>query len=374
MKNLVINLIIMMLFPVSHIATAGGQEDIRMVLEDYFYGSSHSDQARLTNAFHADAPLFLDHPDKPYWKVSASDYISWHKQENRGSFNGRESRVLAIDIAGDIATAKAEITVPSKGQRYIDMFLLKKLDAGWKIISKSAISQQPSWQQKRILFIVSNAHFHGETNLPTGVSFSEIVNAYDVFIAHGYRVDFVSPDGGALPLAYINTSEPMHKKYLYDADFMYAIGNTLRPEQISPEHYAAVHYVGGTNAMYGVADNTELQRISMTIYEKYNGIISSVCHGTAGIVHLRLSNGEYLVKDKRISGYPDEYENPQKPYFKEFPFLITETIESRGGRFLYSPRNTPHVEIDDRVITGQNYLSSAGVALAIIEQLQIGTN
>ena len=45
----------------------------------------------------------------------------------------------------------------------------------------------------------------------------------------------------------------MHKKYLYDADFMYAIGNTLTPADVKPADYRAVYYVGGTNAMYGVA-------------------------------------------------------------------------------------------------------------------------
>ena len=107
----------------------------------------------------------------------------------------------------------------------------------------------------------------------------------------------------------------------------------------------------------------------MTIYEAYNGIISSVCHGTAGIVHLKTKDGKYLVEGNVISGYPEAYEKEGAEYFKQFPFLIQKTIEDRGGVFKYSPRNSEHVEVSGNLITGQNYLSSKGVALKIIEKL-----
>jgi putative intracellular protease/amidase len=93
-----------------------------------------------------------------------------------------------------------------------------------------------------------------------------------------------------------------------------------------------------------------------------------------GIIHLKTSDGEYLVSGKRISGYPDEYENQSAAYFKEFPFLITATIEERNGHFKFSARNKAHVEVDGRVITGQNYLSSALVAQKIIEKIEASSS
>ena len=38
----------------------------------------------------------------------------------------------------DIAMAKVEIAIPKANMVYIDLFLLKKLDGTWKIISKTA--------------------------------------------------------------------------------------------------------------------------------------------------------------------------------------------------------------------------------------------
>jgi putative intracellular protease/amidase len=151
---------------------------------------------------------------------------------------------------------------------------------------------------------------------------------------------------------------------------MYALKNTRTPNEITASEYKAVHYVGGGNAMYGVAKNSMIQNISMEIYEEHSGIISSVCHGTAGIAFLKKTNGEYLVSGKNISGYPNEYENFSKAYFKQFPFKITETIKKHGGKFNYSPRNTKHIEVDGRVVTGQNYLSSSAVAQEIINIIE----
>lgn len=150
---------------------------------------------------------------------------------------------------------------------------------------------------------------------------------------------------------------------------MYALKHTKKPKEIIAKDYKAVHYIGGGSAMYDVPKNKEIQKITMTIFEEYNGIVSSVCHGTAGIVDLKTKDGKYLVNNKIISGYPEAYEKEGAEYFKQFPFLIQKTIEERGGIFKYSPRNSVHVEVQGNVITGQNYLSSKDVALKIIENL-----
>lgn len=345
------------------------RDKVQGVLTNYIDGSSFSDIEKLSSAFYPKANLYLEKQDQEIWTVPAKEYTSWFSNNTKGEFNGRIGEILGIDIAGNIATAKVEILFPAKNKRFVDMFLLKKLNSKWQIISKSAVSDDAINNGERILFIVSNAHFHGDSKLPAGVSFSEIVKAFDTFKNAGFTVDFLSPEGGAIPLSYINTADPIHKQYLYNADFMYAIGNTKSPAQIEPSKYRAVHYVGGSNAMYGVAENEAIQQIAMEIYEEHNGIISSVCHGTAGIVNLKTKDGKYLVTDKRISGYPESFENQSKAYFKEFPFLIQKTIEQRGGKFYHADRNEAYVEVDGRIVTGQNHLSSPLVAERMVEIL-----
>ncbi len=345
---------------------------IEATLLNYINGSSYNQTTQLKSAFAEDATLYLKRKGGQMKIVSPETYVGWFNKATPGKFNGRVGKVLSIDIEGDIATAKAEILFTTRGTRYVDLFLLNKKTAGWKIISKTASGKATNKKGNSILFIVSNSHFYGDSKISTGNSYSEIVNAYDEFIKAGYTVDFVSPKGGAISLSYINTSDQTGKKYLYDEDFMYSLKHTKTPKEASLKEYKAVYYVGGGSAMFDVPVNKEIQHIAMNVYEKNNGIISAVCHGTAGIVNLKTSNGEYLVKGKRVNGYPDEYENLKAPHVKEFPFLIKKTIVSRGGDFKFSSRNTVHVEVDGRLITGQNYLSSRLVAKKIIELLEVG--
>lgn len=354
----------------TEVTSPAAYQAISQSIQHYLHGTSYNDQSRIRQAFHPQADLLLAKPDQPFWKVPVTEYLSWFKPANAGQFTGRVGEILSIEIDGDIASAKAEILLPAKGQRYVDLFLLKRINERWQIVSKAAAQQSAKPTGQRVLFIVSSSHFHGNSDLPAGASFSELVNAYAEFKQAGYTVDVLSPAGGAVPLAYIDTSDPRQKAHLYNQDFMQALKHSKTAAELNAADYRAVHYIGGSSAMYGVAENADIARLVMDIYQQHQGIISAVCHGTAGIVHLKTADGQYLVKGKRVSGYPDVFEKQDAAYYRQFPFKIQQTIEARGGLFRHGKAGQPHIEVDGRLITGQNFQSSAGVAKAIIAQLQ----
>ena len=187
------------------------------------------------------------------WVVPIKEYTKWFTK-NQGEFNGRVGNIISIDHFNSIATAKAEIIIPSKSVRFVDLFLLKKMDGIWKIISKSASREISNLTGKKVLFIVSNQEYYGTSDVATGNSFSEIVIAHQTFVNAGYSVDFVSPNGGSIPLAYINTADPLHRKYIYNQDVMYALKTTKRPNEIVAKDYKAVHYIGGGSSLFGVLE------------------------------------------------------------------------------------------------------------------------
>jgi putative intracellular protease/amidase len=223
--------------------------------------------------------------------------------------------------------------------------------------------------QDRILFILASAKVHGSSTIPASISFGEVVHAWDTFHAAGYAIDFVTPDGGDVPILDAYVDDDVAPR-LEDARIMRGLRNTETPAQIDPDRYRAVYYVGGSNAMYGVPEHPVLQRIATHVYERNGGVISAVCHGTAGIAHIRLGNGQYLVAGKRISGYPEDHEDRDADYFREFPFLIRQTVEARGGDFRMVDSRAPYIEVDGRVVTGQNYASAAPVAEAVVDVLR----
>ena len=249
---------------------------IQQVLHNYIEGTSYNNRPQIAKAFHPDADLLLDKEGLAFNKVPVADYLGWYKPASQGKFNGRIGEILQIDVSGTVATAKVEIIIPNQQARFIDVFLLKNVDNQWQIITKAATKQASAQNGVRVLFIVSNAHFHGNSKLPAGASFPEIVNAYHSFKQAGYTVDFISPEGGAVPLAYIDTSNELYKAHLYDNDLMFALKHTKQANQLLAKDYRAVHYIGGSNAMYGVADNADISRLVMDIYEQHQGIISGM--------------------------------------------------------------------------------------------------
>jgi putative intracellular protease/amidase len=64
-------------------------------------------------------------------------------------------------------------------------------------------------------------------------------------LAAGFTVDFVSPQGGAVPIHVNYAGE--HRDHFYNADLMYALKHSLQPAQIDPARYRAVYFVGGSN-------------------------------------------------------------------------------------------------------------------------------
>lgn len=237
--------------------------------------------------------------------------------------------------------------------------------------NNSSIATEHEKTPERILFIVSNAHFYGDSDRNTSNHFSEIVHAYDVFENAGYDIDFVSPEGGAIPIGYINTSDSIQKRYIYNNDFMDDLESTQKPNVIKAIDYKAVYYGGGGAAMFGVADNKAIQDIAMQIYENQGGIVSRICHGTAGIVNLQFKDGSYLVAGKKVNGFPDAFENMEADYYKTFPFSIQQKIIERGGDFQFSSEGWDDFMITDgRLITGQDPSAAASVAKKVVETLE----
>jgi len=229
----------------------------------------------------------------------------------------------------------------------------------------------PSSSGSKILFIVSNAHFYGDSDLNAANHFAEIVFPYDKLVKAGYTVDFVSPKGGAIPLGYFQTSDPLIKQYLYDGDFMDLLEATKSPSDIQAREYKAVYYSGGGAAMFGVPENEAIQKIVMEIYEEQQGIIAAVCHGSAGLAHLKTKDGQYLVAGKNVNGFPDRFENMEAAYYKTFPFSIEKQLQKNGGNFQYSKEGWDGFTITDgRLITGQDPSAAALVAEKIIATLK----
>jgi putative intracellular protease/amidase len=218
---------------------------------------------------------------------------------------------------------------------------------------------------KRILMALTSHDDLGGLR-KTGFYVPEAMHTFNTFKARGYEVDFVSPQGGLPPMDGFKVENPDHVKFVVDAGIK--LEQTMRPDQVDSSLYDAIVYVGGHGTMWDFPNDMILSSIAASIYES-GGIIGAVCHGPAGLVNIRLSSGEFLVKGKTLAAFTDSEEESQK-LTEVVPFLLESKLRERGANVVTAPNFQANVQVSERLITGQNPVSSTPMAEAIVDMLE----
>jgi len=223
---------------------------------------------------------------------------------------------------------------------------------------------------RRVLFVVTNHGQLGDTGKETGYFLREVSYPHGELTKAGYPVDFVSPKGGAAPMDPISKDldDETNKAFVENEALMTALQNTLSPETIDPSNYVAIFYAGGHGTMWDLPDCDALAQIAVAIYEK-GGTIGAVCHGPAGLVNMKLSDGRYLVGGKRVAAFTDE-EEKAVGLENVVPFLLASELKKRGAIHTKADNFKAHVEVDGRLVTGQNPPSAKGVGEALVQVLK----
>ncbi len=221
---------------------------------------------------------------------------------------------------------------------------------------------------KKILFVVTSHDKKGSTGAPTGYYLGEVSHAWEVLKNAGYEIDFVSPKGGKAPVDGLDLKDAVNKAFWEDEVYRHKVENTLKPSEVNPADYAAIYYAGGHGTMWDFPEDEAIAAIATRIYEN-DGVVGAVCHGPAGLVNVRLSDGTYLVDGKKVNAFTNEEETAVK-LDNVVPFLLESKLIERGARFEKSGLWQPHVTVDGRLVTGQNPASAKGVGEGVLAVLQ----
>lgn len=116
--------------------------------------------------------------------------------------------------------------------------------------------------------------------------------------------------------------------------------------------------------MWDLFEANSLHETGAQIYEK-GGVVAAVCHGPAGIVNLKLSNGDYLIKGKQVAAFTNTEEHAVG-LTSTMPFALESALKTNGAVFVSAANWSANVQVDQRLITGQNPASATGVGKAIL--------
>jgi putative intracellular protease/amidase len=227
--------------------------------------------------------------------------------------------------------------------------------------------------EMKILIVVTGIDKYENTDLPTGLWLSELTHIYHSAKEQGYEITIASPKGGHTPIDPESLKamalDKISKSYWEDATFRGLLKHTKSLEEVSAQPFDCVYLAGGHGTMYDFPNDTTLQAIIKEQYE--NGkIVAAICHGVGGLLNVKLSDGEYLIKGKTATGF-DWFEESIARRKKRVPFNLEAALKERGIHYkkAFIPM-TSNVVVDGNLVTGQNPFSSKEMAKVVIQQLK----
>jgi putative intracellular protease/amidase len=222
----------------------------------------------------------------------------------------------------------------------------------------------------KALIVCTNHTDYPTKSQKTGLWLSEATHFYDELQNRNIQFDFVSPLGGLVPLdeRSLESRDTTNEKWMHNPVFQEKIAHSLRPDQVRPDEYQIIYFTGGHGTMWDFPENEALQAITRQVYER-GGLVAAVCHGVAGLLNVTLANGTPFLKDKQVTGFSNMEEKLVRLH-EEVPFLLEDELKKRGA--IYSKAllpYLPHIEIDERLVTGQNPFSARKVGRKVVEEM-----
>jgi len=224
----------------------------------------------------------------------------------------------------------------------------------------------------KILIVLTSHDQLGNTGKKTGFWLEEFAAPYYILKDAGAAITLASPKGGQPPLdpksdLAENLTE-LTKRFRADKALQVELANTKKLADVSADDFDAVFYPGGHGPMWDMPDN----RASIALIEafvKAGKPVGAVCHASAALVNARGTDEEYLIKGKRVTGFTNA-EEEAVGLTAVVPFLLEDRLKERGAVYSKGADWAPNVQVDGKLVTGQNPASSGPAAEALLTLLR----
>jgi putative intracellular protease/amidase len=221
----------------------------------------------------------------------------------------------------------------------------------------------------KILIVLTSHDQLGNTGKKTGFWLEEFTTPYYILKDAGMEITLSSPKGGKPPIDPIS-DRPENltlstKRFHQDSTAQSELSNTEQLAEVSASDFDAVFYPGGHGPMWDMPDNTA----SIALIEAFNKAgkpIVAVCHGPSVLVNVRGKECDYMVRGKRVTGFSNEEED-DVGCAEIVPFLLEDALQERGAIYSKTDNWAPYVQVDGKLITGQNPASAGPAAETLLK-------
>ena len=123
--------------------------------------------------------------------------------------------------------------------------------------------------------------------------------------------------------------------------------------------------------MYDLATDGNSIQLIKEFFES-GKVVGAICHGSAALVDVKLSDGSFLVADTEVTGFSNDEEDQIK--LSEFmPFMLeTELNKKSNGKYVKAEKPWGEMVVvskGGRLITGQNPYSANAMGKALVDAI-----
>ncbi len=242
-------------------------------------------------------------------------------------------------------------------------------------------------QAKRVAIVIANPAISTTTGWNVGFWWSELTHPFFEMTEKGYQVEIFSPAGGRCEADAMSdprdssgysATDLISLGFIHTPDLAALIETTKKVSEIDTAHFDAIIVAGGQAPMFTFENSTDLHRKFVEFYEA-GKIACALCHGTAILRYVKLSNSEYLVKGKTVTGFANVEEDFADNAVWDYgmlardrhvmPWRIEDELKALGANYLQAGLWRGFAIRDGNLITGQQNFSGAETARVVIEAL-----
>jgi putative intracellular protease/amidase len=236
-----------------------------------------------------------------------------------------------------------------------------------------------TYAPKHILMVVANPSRNPVLGWPLGFWAAELAHPYYEFTEAGFDVTVASPNGGKVEVDALSDPRDPSK---WSQDDILSLGFLTSPlhaplleataklRDLDWERFDAIVVCGGQSPMFTFRDNADLHDAIRAFYESKR-IAAVFCHGVAALADLKLSNGEYLVSGKTVTGFANVEEDYSDAFVGQpvMPWRLQDVLKERGANYVTGGLFKSFCVRDGNLITGQQQYSGRKVAQMVIAAL-----
>jgi len=240
--------------------------------------------------------------------------------------------------------------------------------------SKTGTKSIAETGKKVLIVCTSESEFNNKTN---GTYLEEIAIPIFEFNQNKIELDILSPKGGVIPIYYNFDTTDVLRQAIESEYYINKISNSKQLKDIKIENYGAILIPGGYGQFNDLHSNNPIKNLIVEHYEN-GGIIGTIGHGAALISQLKLNDETYLVKDVKMTCFPNWNElniMDEADKGKLLPFLMEDELLKNGADLkIYNHEkqtNDQIIDLENRIITAAFADGGKFVSNELIKLLKI---